>query len=93
MDAKKQIQSNDCFEALVRESIAKKTPTPYPNCTLVEYSSKAVAVFGDTKSIKDELRAMGGRFNARLTFNGEKLAGWIFSKSKERQLAYYFGLD
>ena len=59
----------------------------------MEYSTKAVAVFGDTKSIKDELRAMGGRFNARLTFNGKKLAGWIFSKSQEQQLACYFGLD
>ncbi|MGE4347252.1 MAG: hypothetical protein AB7D46_07550 [Flavobacteriaceae bacterium] len=63
------------------------------NCTLVEYSAKAVAVFGDTKSIKDELRAMGGRFNSRLTYNGKKLAGWIFSKSQEQRLAYYFGLD
>lgn len=62
-------------------------------CTMVEYSAKAVAVFGDTKSIKDELRAMGGRFNARLTFNGQKLAGWIFPKSQEQRLAYYFGLD
>ena len=62
-------------------------------CTLVEYSSKAVAVFGDTKTIKDELKAMGGRFNARLTFNGQKLAGWIFPKSQEKRLAYYFGLD
>jgi len=63
------------------------------NCTLVEYSAKAVAVFGDTKVIKDELKAMGGRFNSRLTFNGKKLAGWIFPKSQEQRLAYYFGLD
>lgn len=62
-------------------------------CTLVEYSAKAVAVFGDTKSIKDELKAMGGRFNSHLTFNGKRLAGWIFSKSQEQQLACYFGLD
>lgn len=81
--------------------ISKPNSTPPSNptgagkdgCTMVEYSAKAVAVFGDTKSIKDELRAMGGRFNARLTFNGKKLAGWIFSKSQERQLACYFGLD
>ena len=81
--------------------ISKPNSTPPSNptgagkngCTLVEYSTKAVAVFGDTKSIKDELRAMGGRFNARLAFNGKKLAGWIFSKSQEQQLACYFGLD
>ena len=62
-------------------------------CTLVEYSAKAVAVFGDTKSIKDELKAMGGRFNSRLTFSGKTMAGWIFPKSKEQRLACYFGLD
>jgi hypothetical protein len=62
-------------------------------CTLVEYSAKAVAVFGDTKTIKEELKAMGGKFNARLTFNGEKLAGWVFSKASEQRLACYFGLD
>lgn len=62
-------------------------------CTLVEYSAKAVAVFGETKTIKDELKAMGGRFNSHLTFNGKRLAGWIFSKAQEQQLAVYFGLD
>ena len=80
----------------------KKTDTTPPSnnseagkyaCTLVEYSAKAVAVFGDTKAIKDELKAMGGRFNSHLTFNGKRLAGWIFSKSQEQQLAVYFGLD
>ena len=69
------------------------TGTGKDGCTMVEYSAKAVAVFGNTKAIKDELRAMGGRFNNRLTFNGEKLAGWIFPKSREQALAYYFGLD
>ena len=63
------------------------------NCTMVEYSAKAVAVFGNTKPIKDELKAMGGRFNNRLTFKGEKIAGWIFPKSKEQRLSCYFGLD
>lgn len=62
-------------------------------CTMVEYSAKAVAVFGETKAIKDELKAMGGRFNSRLTINGNKIAGWIFPKSKEQRLACYFGLD
>lgn len=70
-----------------------KNGTGKANCTLVEYSAKAVAVFGETRAIKDELRAMGGRFNSRLTFNGQRLAGWIFSKAQERRLAYYFGLD
>jgi len=72
---------------------SNNTGTGKDGCTLVEYSTKAVAVFGDTKAIKDELKAMGGRFNSRLTFNGKKLAGWIFSKAQEQRLAYYFGLD
>jgi hypothetical protein len=79
----------------------KTQPTPPSNgngtgkdaCTMVEYSDKAIAVFGDTKTIKEELKAMGGRFNSRLTFNGEKLAGWIFPKSQEQRLACYLGLN
>ena len=70
-----------------------KNDTSKNGCTLVEYSEKAIAVFGETKAIKDELKAMGGKFNSRLTFNGKRLAGWIFSKSQEQRLAYYFGLN
>lgn len=70
-----------------------KNGTSKNGCTLVEYSEKAVAVFGETRAIKDELKAMGGKFNSRLTFNGKRLAGWIFSKSQEQRLAYYFGLN
>lgn len=53
---------------------------------LVEYSTKALAVFGDTKPIKDVLKALGGRFNKALTHRGEKKCGWIFPKSKENQI-------
>lgn len=49
---------------------------------IVDYSEKAVAVFGDTKAIKDQLKELGGRFNPALKYNGEKRAGWIFSKKQ-----------
>ena len=49
---------------------------------MVDYSDKAIAVFGDTKAIKEQLKELGGRFNASLNYNGEKRAGWIFSKKK-----------
>lgn len=49
---------------------------------IVDYSEKAIAVFGDTKSIKDELKALGGKFNHALKNNGEKRAGWIFPKKQ-----------
>lgn len=56
---------------------------------IVQYSDKAIAVFGNTKAIKDQLKAIGGRFNAFLNYNGSKAAGWIFSKAKETQLKNY----
>lgn len=52
---------------------------------IVDYSEKAIALFGDTKEIKDQLGdkdGLNGKFNSRLTHNGEKKAGWIFQKAK-----------
>ena len=53
---------------------------------IVDYSQKAIALFGDTKPIKELLMAMGGKFNPRLTHNGAKRAGWIFQQSKREEL-------
>jgi len=52
---------------------------------LVDYSDKAIAVFGDTEPYKDELMELKGRFNRYLKFEEEngaevKKPGWIFSK-------------
>jgi len=58
------------------------------NFIIVDYSEKALAVFGDTKPIKDQLMALGGRFNPKLTHEGNKKAGWIFGKTKETQLRH-----
>lgn len=49
---------------------------------IIDYSDKAVALVGDTKAIKEQLKALGGRFNPRLSCG----AGWIFSKRKENEL-------
>lgn len=70
---------------------SSKEPEPKDNTTtpeleIVDYSEKAVAVFGDTKTIKDELKSIGGKFNPRLNYNGGKRAGWIFPKSKLGEL-------
>lgn len=43
---------------------------------IVDYSEKAFAVIGETKSIKNDLKRLGGRFNPKLSCG----AGWIFSK-------------
>ena len=53
-----------------------------PAYTIVDYSEKALAVTGDTRAIANELKALGGRFNPRLSCG----AGWIFSKRKESEL-------
>ena len=56
------------------------------NLEIVEYSEKAIAVFGDTKPIKDVLKGLNGLFRANLTYNGERRAGWIYSKKQETKV-------
>lgn len=56
--------------------------------TVIDYSEKAVAVIGDTKAVKDRLKEMGGRFNAKLSCG----PGWIFSKNKKDEITTAFGL-
>lgn len=53
---------------------------------IVEYSEKSIAVFGNTKPIKDVLNDLGGKFNWYLNYNGGKKPGWIFSKKNEVEL-------
>ena len=53
---------------------------------IVDYSEKALAVFGDTKAIKDTLKQLGGRFNRALSYGGQCCAGWIFAKAREDDL-------
>lgn len=53
---------------------------------IVDYSEKAIAVFGDTEPIKNILGGLFGRFNRRLTRGTEKCAGWIFPKTREAQV-------
>lgn len=43
---------------------------------------KSFLVQGDTKAIKEDLKSMGGKWN-------NSLKGWIFSKSKEIEVAEY----
>lgn len=50
---------------------------------LVNYSDKAIALFGDTKAIKEQIKAIGGRFNPYLNNNGQKEAGWILPATKK----------
>jgi hypothetical protein len=76
-------EANICVNAEVQTEANKVATGDF---SIVNYSEKALAVFGDTRAIKDELKALGGRFNPKLTHNDKKQAGWIFSKSKEQKL-------
>lgn len=53
---------------------------------VIDYSDKAIAVIGNTYEIKDQLRALKGKFNRNLTVDNERVPGWIFSKSKKDQV-------
>ena len=63
-------------QAKKQETVCVKTD----GLQIVEYSEKAFAVIGNTKEYKDDLKKLGGRFNARLSCG----AGWIFS-NKQRE--------
>lgn len=52
---------------------------------LVNYSEKAIAVYGDTKDHKERLLKLGGKFNQNL----KEGPGWIFSKKNEASVKQY----
>lgn len=53
---------------------------------IVNYSEKAIAVFGDTKPIKEVLSGLHGLFRPYLSRNGVKTAGWIFSRKQKQKI-------
>lgn len=72
-----QPKPSDSSEWWINELLASN-----PDIQIIDYSEKAIAVVGNTKRIKDQLKALGGRFNFRLSCG----AGWIFPKSKKEQI-------
>lgn len=53
-----------------------------PSINIIDYSEKAFAVVGDTKAVKEQLKKMGGRFNAKLSCG----CGWIFSNKMREEV-------
>lgn len=66
----------------------EEATTNKPFVNIIYYTAKSFAVIGNTIPIKDELKKLGGKYNANLK-NPEdkdgvnKIAGWIFSISKK----------
>jgi len=48
---------------------------------LRKYSERAFVVLGETKTLKEDIKALGGAWNANLTCG----KGWIFSAKKSLQ--------
>lgn len=84
-------EANICLKTPQNQTDTAEQPTASAdlsalNLEIVEYSEKAIAVFGDTKPIKDVLKDLNGLFRANLTYNGERRAGWIYSKKQETKV-------
>lgn len=61
------------------------------NVKVLEYSEKCIAVIGDTKPIKDELKAIGGKFNPYLKHDGLTVAGWVFGLKRRNEVLALIG--
>ncbi len=83
-------KANLCIKAPQTETEAQQPTVTADlsvfNLEIVEYSEKAIAVFGDTKPIKNVLKDLNGLFRANLTYKGERRAGWIYSKKQEQKV-------
>ena len=76
MESISEQEFNDIIEACREQSEEEESAEEFPKFRIIDYSEKAVAVVGDTKDIKEQLKALCGRFNPKLSCG----AGWIFSK-------------
>lgn len=59
---------------------------------LVDYSDKAVALFGDTKQVKDKLGEIGGNFNSALRYGDTRKPGWVFPRKLEAAIRRTFSI-
>ena len=70
------------------ENAAEDYPSSIKDIQIVDYGSRTIAVIGDTKTHKDDLKALGGFFVLRTQWG----PAWIFrSKKRESIQAYIDG--
>jgi hypothetical protein len=53
---------------------------------VIDYSEKAIALVGDTFSIKDKIKQIGGTFNKSLHIDNSTVPGWIFPINKKNEV-------
>ena len=77
----------------VEETGVAKADVPY----IVQYSEKSIAVFGDSRAVKDKFKEINGRFNKHLKYECKNYVGWVFpdkSKFKVQEiLTDYYGVN
>ena len=54
----------------------------FTDLKIEEYTDRSVAVYGNTRKYKDDLKKLGGKYNSNLK-NGP---GWIFPKSSQGEI-------
>lgn len=60
---------------------------------LVDYSVRAVVIFTENRQDRRLLKWLGARYNGWLTWNGERVAGWVYPKSCMARLEKYLPAD
>jgi predicted ribosome quality control (RQC) complex YloA/Tae2 family protein len=88
---RKKIEELEQQSDTVKESVKKmdegiKEVKKDIDLLVIDYSEKAVAIFGDTRLVKEQLKEIGARFNPYLNKDGGKCPGWILPKSKKELL-------
>lgn len=73
---------------VVKKTVVSPVDDAKLKLSLIQYSDKCIAVFGDTKTIKNELKALKGRFNPSLhPFGTESsVPGWIFPLKAQEEV-------
>lgn len=70
------------------------TAAPVTGIQAVNYSDRSFMLYGDTFAVKDQLKALGGKFNGFLTHpdTRDKVKGWIFPLTNRNTVLQAIGL-
>lgn len=74
-------------KSMEKEPIKRERTPKLNNIRMVDYTERSIAVIGNTYEIKDKIMELGGKFNKFLNIDNNKVAGWIFPKTKEDAVA------
>jgi len=78
--------SNAEYENLSRKTLVTQSRTPAvsarPHLEVVNYSNDRMAIFGETRHVKDQLRDLGATHHTDLMRYGQKVSGWTIPKSR-----------